>query len=70
MKLLAIGGAKHGEWLPYREGQRSIRTLVQPDMRDAAALWRNWGPRSDLSFTSEEYVTRVIADRLVWVCES
>lgn len=38
MKLLAIGGPRHGEELPYTEGQQRLVVPVIPDLR-AVAVW-------------------------------
>lgn len=33
LTLLAVGGPRHGEQLPYREGQRELRSPVMPSLK-------------------------------------
>jgi hypothetical protein len=36
LTLLAVGGPRHGEQLPFTEGRRELRVPIMPDLRTAS----------------------------------
>lgn len=81
MKLLAIGGPRHGEELPYTEGRNELLVPVIPALRTvqwetrsscvhAVMDSRHDGNRPsslNTTITVATYRTKVVADRLCWV---
>lgn len=70
MKLLAIGGPKHGEEIAYspagdRYIQREVHVPVMPSLK--AVYTTAYDPWTVPTITYHTYRTQVIADRLVWV---
>lgn len=71
MKLICIGGPKHGVELSYQQaGDRYIPRVVnvpvlQPLIAVATYDSDPWTVRPSLTYAT--YETKVVADRLVWV---
>ena len=62
MKLLAVGGPRHGEQLPYKEGQTYLNIAV---ITGARVEWRTSETYPTISVA--RYERRVVSDRVVWV---
>ena len=64
MKLLAVGGPRHGEWLPYKNGQLTLVMPIPSDIRKVD--WSGDPPRATIELRQAVYWRKVIADRVCW----
>lgn len=67
LQLLAVGGPRHGEFLPLRSGDREVSVMIVPPLKAAYRYAEDDWQRSDMTIKRGIYKPLPLADRVILV---